>query len=390
MNKSRKNRTLFSVLCLKIISVGLLFGSVQPDIAYAQAVQSDSGKGGGRPPIMVGVDAVRGESVAEKIEVLGRIVAERSGSVMAAVKGPVAVLHVAVGDRVEKGQKLAELDTGLLRAEHDLYRAALAQYEAQIQSAQAAALTAKQNLARLKRLQKSAAFNQARFEEAQQDENSKKADIARARAQLAGAVAQISSAALNLQAAIIIAPYAGVITKKHAEIGSYLSIGSRIFDLLDDQSFEIEADVPHDRLGGLHKGLAAKIRFGNGTELTARLRAVVPVENQLTRTRAVRFSLDQKKVMEMVTDSLAVNQSVTLSLPSGKKKQAITVAKDSINRNAGSASVFMVEKGKAVVRPVMLGEAVGNRLVVLKGLKQGNLVVIRGNERLRPNQPVRY
>jgi multidrug efflux pump subunit AcrA (membrane-fusion protein) len=43
----------------------------------------------------------------------------------------------------------------------------------------------------------------------------------------------------------------------------------------------------------------------------------------------------------------------------------------------------------AVPRPVTLGEAVGSRFVVLRGLKPGELVIVRGNERVRPGMPVR-
>jgi len=51
--------------------------------------------------------------------------------------------------------------------------------------------------------------------------------------------------------------------------------------------------------------------------------------------------------------------------------------------------VYVIEGGQAKVRPVKLGEAAGSRFEVLSGLKVGDKVVIRGNERLRPDQNVR-
>jgi multidrug efflux pump subunit AcrA (membrane-fusion protein) len=52
--------------------------------------------------------------------------------------------------------------------------------------------------------------------------------------------------------------------------------------------------------------------------------------------------------------------------------------------------VYLVRDGMAKPRTVKLGEAVGSRFQVLEGLVPGDIVVIRGNERLRPGESVRY
>ena len=90
---------------------------------------------------------------------------------------------------------------------------------------------------------------------------------------------------------------------------------------------------------------------------------------------------------------MAANQSVVIHIPSGAAKTAVTVHKDSITQRRGRRVVFLVmedDKGtKVEMRPVELGEAFGLRFEVLKGLKPGDRVVIRGNERLRPGQKIR-
>jgi multidrug efflux pump subunit AcrA (membrane-fusion protein) len=52
--------------------------------------------------------------------------------------------------------------------------------------------------------------------------------------------------------------------------------------------------------------------------------------------------------------------------------------------------VYLAEDHSAALRPVQLGEAVGGRFEVLGGLRPGDLVVVRGNERLRPGQAITY
>jgi multidrug efflux pump subunit AcrA (membrane-fusion protein) len=111
----------------------------------------------------------------------------------------------------------------------------------------------------------------------------------------------------------------------------------------------------------------------------------VPDENPLTRTRTVRFI----PRFDGAGDNLATNQSVTLHLPLGQARDAITVHKDAVLNRMGLTIVFFVNDDTAEIRPVKLGEAVGGRFEVLDGLKAGDLVVVRGNERLLPGQKIR-
>ena len=65
-----------------------------------------------------------------------------------------------------------------------------------------------------------------------------------------------------------------------------------------------------------------------------------------------------------------------------------TVHKDAVINRLGENIVFAIADGKAVMRKVVIGDTVGSRFEVLQGLSAGDTVVIRGNERLRPGDPV--
>jgi multidrug efflux pump subunit AcrA (membrane-fusion protein) len=86
---------------------------------------------------------------------------------------------------------------------------------------------------------------------------------------------------------------------------------------------------------------------------------------------------------------LANEQTVTIQVPVGARRQIVTVHKDAIIQRPDDVIVYIVSEGKAVPRTIILGEAVGARFEVLDGLSEGELVVVRGNERLRPGMPVR-
>ena len=63
--------------------------------------------------------------------------------------------------------------------------------------------------------------------------------------------------------------------------------------------------------------------------------------------------------------------------------------KDAVTRQGDRAVVYRVNDDTAEQRTVRLGAAIGNRFEVLDGLSPGDIVVVRGNERLRPNDKVR-
>ena len=87
---------------------------------------------------------------------------------------------------------------------------------------------------------------------------------------------------------------------------------------------------------------------------------------------------------------IADGQSVIVALPAAATQEAVTVSKDAVLRDGGVASVFVVSDGVARSREVVLGAAVGARFVVLEGLADGDLVVVRGNEALADDTPVSF
>ena len=347
-------------------------------------------RGRRRGPAAVLVDAVRRGVEVETVQVYGRVIARQTGVIAARTRGAIGTIEARVGDRVKKGDVLVTLVSDMLRSERALKAAELKEYNAKIRTAGAQLGLAAQELERLERLRKSSAFSVARYQDKLRDVERAKSSLAEARAQSDQAKAELRMADINLYNARIIAPYAGVISVRHVEVGNYVGVGAQVMTILNDASLEVEAEVPANRLGGLTPGATVKVVPEHGRHYKAKVRAVVPEENALSRTRLVRFT----PVFKNRDKSVAANQSVILHIPSGAAREAVTVHKDAITQRRGKRVVFVVTeddegKKRAMIRPVELGEAFSERFEVLKGLKVGDKVVTRGNERLRPRQPVR-
>lgn len=359
----------------------LVPGSICAAVLIGMAGAADAQRGGGATQVVA--DEVRSSPLEQTVPVIGRLVASQTGVVASRTKGPVAELRVDVGDRVDKGSVIAVLARERLLAERQLRAAEVAEEKAAVGTATAQHGFVLQVLNRLGSLSKSAAFSQARFDDKAQELIKAKSAIAEADASLQRARVNLRLAEIELGDAQIRAPYAGVVTRRHTEVGSHLGVGNPVVTLLDDLNLEIEADVPATRVGGLAAGTLVSFQIDNEKPLPAAVRAVVPAENPLTRTRTVRFTPEFNG-----RGNLAENQSVTLLLPIGKARNVVTVHKDAVVVRKGRNVVFVIEDGKAEMRTVSLGEGIGGRFEVLDGLKPGDLTVVRGNERLRPGQKV--
>lgn len=336
---------------------------------------------------LVEVDAVVEEPLGQTVPVIGRFVARQSGPVAALVSGPVEEILVDVGDRVAKGDLLVRLSTDVTVGIRNLRKAELAEKKASLGSSQAQLRLARQELARLENLKKSAAFSQASYEDKRAEVARFQSLVAEAGASVVRAQANLELAELDMRRSEIRAPYNGVVVARQAVAGAFINTGAPVVSLVNDEDMEIEADVPADRLEGIFPGRVVTATLDSGRNVMAGVRSVIPTENALTRTRPVRFTpkIDGARLPQFATD-----QSVTVLLPLGEPRDVVSVHKDAVIARGTGYIVYVVEEGKVQLRKVEIGESVGMRFEVLSGLAQGDLVVIRGNERLRPGQEVTY
>jgi len=333
----------------------------------------------------VGGARITSQIMNQTVPVSARLVARQNGEVAARIDAPVSEVLIEVGDEVFAGQLLVKLDSARLQYQKELAQAEIERAQAALQTATAQLNIVTQELKRLQRLRKSAAFNQARFDDKKLEQIKAQSAVSEAEAAVRKAQAELDLKQLNLVYSEITAPYPGTVTARRIDSGDYVSEGQNVLTLLNTKNLEIEADVPADYIGGLKSGVDIGVTMRTGQTLQSQVRAVIPQENPLTRTRAVRFTLSNG----FDTNQLASEQTVTVHIPQGKKREVTAVPKDAILHKGGGTAVFVVRDTKALLTPVTLGVPTGSYFEVLDGLTPGDIVVVRGNERLRPNQSVK-
>ena len=378
--KTCKFANLDSIYSIVVIAFLIICIIASPSIIHAQSKNSK------RPPTRVEIDPVISQSIKQTVPVIGRFVVSKAGVVSAIINGPIGEFRAKVGDKVKAGDIIAVLKNETLKWRYELQKAEEEKHKAAVLTVKARLKLRHQELQRLEKLQTSAAFSQARLDDKRQDVIVAESEAAETLAELASAQASRKLAEINLYNASIRAPYAGVITKRHTEVGTYVKVGDPLVDMVDNLHLEIEAEVPANRIDGLKPALKIKGFTSKKFPIIATVRAIIPSENPQTRTRLVRFVPQIPNGQE----NIANNQGITLYIPSNNQTRGITVHKDAIISRKGLTIVYSAVGGKAKIRPVQLGEAVGSRFIVKNGLTIGDLVVVRGNERLRPEQNISY
>ena len=338
-----------------------------------------------RGPAPVVVEEVRSEPLRQTTPVIGRFIPRQRGFVASRVAETVASIPVRVGERVDKGDIVARLRNDRLSSERNLRGAEVTEASATIEERQAALLKAQQTLSRVSALQGSNAFRKDRQDDAERDVESARSMLAAAEADLVRARASLRLAEIALADTVVRAPYPGVVTDKHTVEGAYLRQGDPVVTMINDLDLEIEADVPSNRVSGLEEGALVEALMSGGRLIYAAVRAVVPEENPRTRTRTVRLTPE----LPDPSVRMSGNEAVTVQIPIGEARNVVTVPKDAVLVRGAGRIVFVVVNGKVQPRPVQVGDGTGDRFVVHDGLAPGDMVVVRGNERLRPGQDVK-
>ncbi len=333
----------------------------------------------------VEVNIVISEPLIQTMPVIGRFVARESGIVATRIAETVSEMFAPIGKRVKKGEVLAKLSADRLRNERKLRLSDLEMANAQIAQEIARIEKIKQSYKRILALRGSSAFRKDRKEDIEHDLQIGKSLLRQAKADMMRAKAKLSVTDIALKDSEIKAPYHGVVINRHTVVGNYARVGDPIITLLNDEDLEIEADVPSIRAIDLNPGTLVTGLLQHGRTIQAKVRVVVPQENVKTRTRAVRLL----PTMNGNLIGLAGNQTITLQIPIAKMRDIITVHKDAIITKQNKTIVYVVQDGKVMPRVVKTGDAVGSRLEVINGLIAGELVVVRGNERLRPGELVK-
>ena len=320
--------------------------------------------------VKVSVEMVKKEFISETYIVTSRIAPFKCDAISVKSPGPIEDVFVEVGDFVKKGDILLKIENDELEADKNNKEGELSESLARLELEE-------KKLERLEALKSSPSFKKAEYED---QINIVKA----AEGNLIKITSQYNKAKIIYDDAILKAPYSGVISKRYVTKGNYVNTGTSVFELVNNERFEIEANIPTDKIPLLDKEKEAEIIFPDGRILKSSFRSIVPKENPNTRTVIVRF----KPLFNQKNSNLFIDQNMNLKVNLKSKKQIKTIIKDALLIKNGNVVVYVVEDNIAKLRPIKTGNPYLDSIEIIEGLDEGEKIVTRGNERLIPNQKV--
>jgi membrane fusion protein (multidrug efflux system) len=343
-------------------------------------------QGGAMPPPEVGVVTVTPSSVAIVNELPGRLEGVRTAEVRARVEGVVLSRNYTEGGEVKAGQVMFRIDPAP-------YQAQLASAKAQLERAEANAVSARQKAERYKPLVAVNAVSKQEYDDAV-------AAAGQANADIAAAKAAVTTAQINLGYTTVTSPIGGRAGRALVTEGALVGKGEATKLAVVEQVDPIwvtftqpAAEVTRLRRAiesGAVKGAdgGAKVHLyvedGREYEQTGKLLFSDMTVDPTTGAITLRAQFANPK-RELLSGTF-----VRVKIEQGVDENAMTVPQRALIRNAQGASVLVVgNDGNVAAVPVKAPQAIGDRWVVTEGLKGGEKVIVEGLQKVKVGAPAK-
>lgn len=329
-----------------------------------------------QPIAPVETETVRQSPVIRKLSLSGTVSSPHTAQISTSVEGLVSAVHFDSGATVKKGDVLLQLDP-------ELEEAAYEQAEAQAVQAAGEVKDAKRRLHIAESLAK-------RNYGPQNEVEAREAEVEIDTATHNSYRAEKKRRAVILDRHTLPAPFDGVISKRMVEVGQWVTPGTAVFELVAMKNFRVDVPVPQDYYARLLEGADVSLEVDTlpGEDIPAKIGALIPVSDPDART----FTLRVLPTRDDIPITPGMSARVLVSLDTGKRD--VAVSRDALIRYPdGRVTVWVLkeegDKISVTERRVEIGLAFDGLVQVLSGLKEGERVVVRGNESLREGQTVR-
>jgi len=193
--------------------------------------------------------------------------------------------------------------------------------------------------------------------------------------------ADVERLEIEIEKTAVRAPFNGIVIKKHAARGEWLSPGRTVATIARHDTIDVIADIPEEIIRYVKPEMKIRVSVA-GRKTFGKVHAIIPKGDISSRTFPVKIRLDN-------SSSLMEGMQAQVRLPIGKRIKTILVPRDAVLNMFGQTMVVAVVDLKATIIPVkVVGYRGMEAGINSQGISEGMNVVVKGNERLRNGQPV--
>jgi multidrug resistance efflux pump len=338
------------------------------------------------------------------------------------VGGRVVSVGVDLGSFVQKGQVIAQLDSGDARLKVEQAQAALAQANsnvaqaeariglragqrfdptrvAEVGAARAGLELAEKNLRRYEQLLESGDISRSAYDQqrAQRDQlreqyqaalaqaNQSYAGVQTARAAAQAAQVAVEQAQKGVRDVTIYSPISGFVTERTADVGEFVSTSMKIATVVRTNPLRVRIDVPEQAIATVRPGQSVSVSVSTYPDrsFAGRVARVSPSVSQESRTLTVEAEVQNSDSL------LKPGQFATIRVLMPQSDPAVLVPARAVRTDGTTARVFVIRDGVAQERLVATGRQDGDLIEIKGNVAADDLVATSNVEQLADGAPVR-
>lgn len=354
----RKFRTHSKKEPMKTINTTILVFLLAAEAAFAQ---------GG--PAKVSVEKVFEKEVAKANRLVGAVDFDTKSGISSEISGLIRKKHVVEGALVKKGDVLARLNTDFVRKNIEIIKMQIEQADIRIGNTE-------KNLKRYEVLFQKDAASEKVYEDLADEHK----EILKQKGILHKNIEKLE---LEMRKSVIRAPFDGLILENFKNEGEWISPGTAICTLAAVDDVNIRVAVSEDLVKFIKPGDKVSVALTVlEKEIEGTVKNYVPVADMKSKTFQIKIAIPHFK-------EAIQNMSAIVNVPVSDKMTLRMIKRDGLVRFNGKDFVYTVKEGKAAMLPVKIVAFEGEYFGVDSPLvKAGMPIVVDGNDRLRPDQPV--
>jgi len=336
------------------------------------AQQGPGGPGGAPPPMPVEIVTLAAKPVEQTTEYVATTKSLRSSTIQPEVEGFLTRIAVRSGERVTQGALLFEIDSAPEQAALGSLQSMRPMRESDVEFAQ-------QQVARNKTLLSAGAISQREVEQFE-------AQLRAAEAQLKALDEQIRQQRSQLNYYRVTSPISGTVGDIPVNAGDRVTRTTVLTTVDENDVLEVYLNVPVPQAPQLKLGLPVRI-FDDQGKLLATNRITFVSPNVDTSTQSVLAKAQLVEGRGQFRSDQFVRARVVWSTAPG-----LTIPVTAVTRINAQFFAFVAEKNDqgivAKLKPVQLGEIIGNEYVLQSGLQVGEQLIVSGLQKIRDGSPV--
>ncbi|MGQ3889843.1 efflux RND transporter periplasmic adaptor subunit [Legionella sp. CNM-1927-20] len=307
-------------------------------------------------PIFVETSPLKEALFANEFETIGSLSSLDNIQISSELAGQIARIYFKPGTLVQKGTLLIQLDDTILKSE--------------LASAKANLLLSESIYQRNQELAKRKLASEQALETAFADLKEKQNTVKVKEAQLLK---------LSLRA-----PFTGTLGSRKVSVGQYVKVGQPLVSLIANQKLKVEYTLPEHLISHIKKD--QKVQVISDAYPRQVYQGVVdyiaPNVDKETRTIAVEALIDNKQNL------LSPGLFVRVKHQIGEPIKRFLIPEESVIPTISGQKVFILNNGRAIAKQIKVGSHYGAMIEVRRGLKPTDIVIIRGQHKLKEGATV--